>query len=619
MPKNASGAKPKIIAFSYLRFSTGEQAKGDSTRRQAAAAEEWCRRNEAVLDARLHMDPAISAFRGKNARSGALAEFLAAVRAKDVPAGSYLLIEDFDRLSRDFIDNALTLFLEILKAGVSIVTLGFGGRVFNTETLRKDPSAMYISMGSMVRAHEESQRKSDLVSAAWGAKRNRLDVQRLTRTCPAWLRPADGPNKFEVIEGRGELIRWMFEQYLEGHGTEKIANMLQDRREPIWDGRGRTARVWRQSYIEKVLINRAVLGEFQPHRLANGARVPAGEVIKEYYPQIVSPELFHSAQARRKGNRKRPGRVGTGVSNLFTHIAICSRTGAPALFHNKGRHTFLYAEIRRLDDGRRLRGWRYEDFERRFLETVGGLDLTQILKIDRSQTAELNSAAAAATAELATVRDRIRNLTEAVALGSKSRETLVRKLDEEIDEEQRKQSALDEIDAKLSAANKSSEDAKKVARDLKTLIANRTDPKTRFRLREEIRRIVDRIEVTFEVAEDAANFAGRQHMEEALAAMIAMRPAKDRSKLKILGMNGDAPHLRKSGQKSFTIVFKSGITRTVTTAADRLVYETPRDENGRFASVTILSDPGSTAPGSETPLLPGKNRRIRGTRTTAHR
>jgi DNA invertase Pin-like site-specific DNA recombinase len=100
-------------------------------------------------------DPAISAFRGKNARSGALA----AVRAKEVPAGSYLLIEDFDRLSRDFIDNALTLFLEILKAGVSIVTLGFGGRVFNTETLRKDPSAMYISMGSMVRAHEESQRK----------------------------------------------------------------------------------------------------------------------------------------------------------------------------------------------------------------------------------------------------------------------------------------------------------------------------------------------------------------------------------------------------------------------------------------------------------------------------
>ena len=60
-------AKPAAptVAYSYVRFSSAEQRKGDSLRRQTEAAADWCVRNNARLDASttLH-DLGKSAFRG---------------------------------------------------------------------------------------------------------------------------------------------------------------------------------------------------------------------------------------------------------------------------------------------------------------------------------------------------------------------------------------------------------------------------------------------------------------------------------------------------------------------------------------------------------------------------
>src|SRR5262249_23834653 len=54
-------------AYSYLRFSTPEQAKGDSRRRQLAFAEEMAAELKVPLDDSLCLqDLGVSAFRGKN-------------------------------------------------------------------------------------------------------------------------------------------------------------------------------------------------------------------------------------------------------------------------------------------------------------------------------------------------------------------------------------------------------------------------------------------------------------------------------------------------------------------------------------------------------------------------
>jgi DNA invertase Pin-like site-specific DNA recombinase len=69
-------------AYSYLRFSTPEQIKGDSFRRQTAAAEAYATRHGLDLDGSLTFhDLGVSAYRGKNAEAGKLADFREAVTA----------------------------------------------------------------------------------------------------------------------------------------------------------------------------------------------------------------------------------------------------------------------------------------------------------------------------------------------------------------------------------------------------------------------------------------------------------------------------------------------------------------------------------------------------------
>src|SRR3954452_6001777 len=79
------------VAYSYVRFSTAEQAKGDSLRRQAEAAADWCKRHGARLDTSLTLrDLGKSAYLGehrKNPDRYALAAFLKLVQDGRIPRG----------------------------------------------------------------------------------------------------------------------------------------------------------------------------------------------------------------------------------------------------------------------------------------------------------------------------------------------------------------------------------------------------------------------------------------------------------------------------------------------------------------------------------------------------
>jgi hypothetical protein len=108
---------PASVAYSYIRFSHPDQAKGDSLRRQTEAAADWCQRHKVNLDTSttLH-DLGKSAYTGehrKNPDRHGLAAFLKLVESGKVPRGSYLIIENLDRLSREHIQPALLLALNL--------------------------------------------------------------------------------------------------------------------------------------------------------------------------------------------------------------------------------------------------------------------------------------------------------------------------------------------------------------------------------------------------------------------------------------------------------------------------------------------------------------------------
>jgi DNA invertase Pin-like site-specific DNA recombinase len=326
-------AAPK--AYSYLRFSTPEQAKGDSLRRQMALADDYAKRHGLTLDTELNMrDLGVSAFRGDNAQA-ALGAFLQAVRDGLVPNGSLLLVEALDRVSRQSARKAVRILEDIVEAGITVVTLN-DGKAYTEASL--DGTDFLLAILLFMRGHEESATKAKRGKAAWVGKRERAQRREVVTTrVPAWLRTEgsaakDARNaKLALIPERAKLVKRMFEMFLAGQGKHGIAEAFNAERIPTWgDGKGRApAKYWHRSYVLKILANPAVTGVFTPHieehRDGKLRRVPQ-EPIADYYPRVVDDETFQRVQTL-FGARKSTVRSGR-VASIVAGLARCPKCGS---------------------------------------------------------------------------------------------------------------------------------------------------------------------------------------------------------------------------------------------------------------------------------------------------
>jgi DNA invertase Pin-like site-specific DNA recombinase len=224
--------------FSYIRFSTPEQALGDSLRRQTELSEQYAHENGLIIDRSLNLfDAGLSGYTGGNRKKGALAVFLKAVENKIVPTGSYLLVESLDRLSRDTISEQMTLFMQLVNNGITVVTLK-DKQVYNKATIDSDISRLMLSLVIMMRAHDESAMKAHRLREAWASKRKNIGTKKLTAQCPRWLTlSADRTTFFEIPE-RVALLRRIFQMSLDGMGVKTIARILNEEKVPQWTAKG---------------------------------------------------------------------------------------------------------------------------------------------------------------------------------------------------------------------------------------------------------------------------------------------------------------------------------------------------------------------------------------------
>jgi DNA invertase Pin-like site-specific DNA recombinase len=316
--------QPRPVAYSYIRFSTKAQQEGDSLRRQTQATADWCARNDIPLDDSLKFhDLGKSAFLGQhrtNPDRHALAAFLKMVEAGRVPRGSYLVIENLDRLTREDERAALRLWMDILDAGVNIVQL-------SPETIfRHEKSDMFDIMRAVMelsRGHGESKRKSDLITPAWAEKKKAAREGRpqppkkenrtggmslLTHMTPAWIEEKGG--KLVLIPQRAAAVKRIYELSAAGYGETLICQKLAaEGYEPF----GRSGR-WVKAYVTKILTDRRAVGEYRPR---NGKRQPDGDPIPGYFPAVVSEAEWEAcrglaAQRQKKGRGRRGGQI-----NLF--------------------------------------------------------------------------------------------------------------------------------------------------------------------------------------------------------------------------------------------------------------------------------------------------------------
>lgn len=301
--------------YSYIRFSTPEQADGSSLARQADYAQKFAASRGLDLDQSLSLrDEGLSAYHQRHIKQGALGVFLRAVDDGLVPSGAILIIEALDRLSRAEPIVAQALLSQIINAGITVVTAS-DGKEYSRESLKANPMDLVYSLLVMIRAHEESDTKSKRVSAAlrlqceaWQAGTFRGHIR--NGKPPQWLEEtgnAEAP-LYRLVPERVEALREALRMYSAGYGGQAIAKSLNER------GLTYTGRPVGGSHLYKI-IGRADLA---------GVKIVAVEGVEYrlegYYPVVLSADEL-SALAVRK--RRRPRSPNSGIPGVITGIGLC--------------------------------------------------------------------------------------------------------------------------------------------------------------------------------------------------------------------------------------------------------------------------------------------------------
>lgn len=319
-------------AYSYIRFSSVKQELGDSVRRQEKLAVEYAREHNLDLDTRTYRDLGISAFKGKNAAEGRLKTFLDAIDTGHVEAGSFLLVESLDRISRNDVDEALELLMSIVRRGISVVTL-FDKRVYSKSTIRNDQGvSLIVSILQMSRANEESAIKSSRIRAAWQAKYSSGLI--LTAMCPAWLTPSEDRKNWTLIPEKVQTIKKIFEMSISGLGSPAIARVLNQASTLTMH----RAAHWSSGIVSAILKNQAVIGRYIPKKSLN-------DPIENYFPKIISESDFRLTQNGMAARQWIGGRNSESITNLFAGYSVCEYCETKMrIVGSNGRHKYLQCQ-----------------------------------------------------------------------------------------------------------------------------------------------------------------------------------------------------------------------------------------------------------------------------------
>jgi DNA invertase Pin-like site-specific DNA recombinase len=340
-------------AYSYVRFSTPQQAAGASLQRQTEKAAKYALEHGLTLDTELNMtDFGVSAFRGKNARTGALGGFLEAVNKGYVSKGSYLLIENIDRLSRDDILEAQTLFQQLILSGINLVTLTTG-ETYSRERLREEPEALFYVVLEQIRANRESTRKAQLIGDAKARKKKRLIEHGLegkpyTRQTPSWLTWSEEDKQYKLIPDRAAIVREIFERSAAGEGIVRIARDLNQRGIETWGQVGKTKKAdhWRTSYIRKVLTSTAPIGTFTPHTTTHDETTRARRdepmtPVENMFPAAVDADTYWRVNRKFSTSAPRGRNAQQPPKSLIAGIAFCATCGHAITRVAKGDYVYL--------------------------------------------------------------------------------------------------------------------------------------------------------------------------------------------------------------------------------------------------------------------------------------
>lgn len=368
----------KPTAYSYIRFSSLTQLEGRSQSRQSEACAKFCAANDLALaqgEDYTFLDAGKSGYKAEHLDvNGQLRRFLSLVENGTITPGSFLIVESLDRLSREHVKTALPRFMDLLDKGINIATL-LDGKIYTSDYTELD---LIISILIMTRAHEESTTKAKRVGDAWRTKKEKARSENapIGNNAPLWLTYSNGA--YAIDTARAIIVRRIFDLAINGHGKTLILKALNTESIPSFKGK-----TWGTSSLQKILANRALLGEYQPFTGRGKDRQPSGSPIVGYFPAVITEATFYEAQAATALRKVSKATKQPRNFNVWQGVAICLDCLSPLHMVNKGKPPkggiYLHCSNSRkgLCDARAMRLAQTEIVFKEILAKVDSLSLVQ--------------------------------------------------------------------------------------------------------------------------------------------------------------------------------------------------------------------------------------------------
>ncbi|MDO9607356.1 MAG: recombinase family protein [Brevundimonas sp.] len=349
----------------YIRFSTKRQETGASRERQLEDCHAYAARQGWNVT-RLVEDLGRSAWSGDHLNSGNLGTLANEVRAGEIPAGTIILTEKLDRLSR--MESRITRrwMEDMTDAGVLFATVS-PGKLYDRDTFggSRLTDFLEILLGAKA-AHDYSENLSDKVTDGWEKKISREKYDLITRKVPGWITVTKEGQR--VCNHHAASVVKIYQLAADGLGVRMIAKRLNDDKVPTW---GRTS-TWDQSNVRFILTSPAAEGDYLSGGANPGRVKNAGVFHPGYYERAVPADLVAKAREKMAGRKLTGGRESGKAVNLFSGLILCDHCGSRMYLRTLPNKSRVY----QCSDANQRRGcshnetFRYDAFEAAALDVV---------------------------------------------------------------------------------------------------------------------------------------------------------------------------------------------------------------------------------------------------------
>lgn len=294
--------KQKLRVAAYCRVSTDTEAQAGSYELQIQYYTKYIKSNPDWIFAGVYADQGISGTSTKKR-----VQFLKMIEDCHQGKIDIILTKSVSRFARNTLDTIK--YMRELKLLSSPVEIKFETEGLNT--LDKN-AEMMITFLSCV-AQGESEAKSD--SIRWSVRQRFANGFPL---CPTYFLlgyDTDENKNMVIVEEEAVIVRFIYQQFLEGNSVQQIAEMLTENNIPtvkgnkVWSCSTLRSILRNERYCGDVLMQKTVTVDCLAHRSIKNTGQEKQYRMTNHHPAIISKEDWYTVQEMLKFRRYMRRRV----------------------------------------------------------------------------------------------------------------------------------------------------------------------------------------------------------------------------------------------------------------------------------------------------------------------